>query len=66
MLVQKILNMTNEEIIKSISENNIDYVIERWRTFNNFCDIYQDAARESGEDEYFNVNEYIELIKNMY
>ena len=60
--VEKILDMTNEEIIEMISEENYDYVLERFG-LNNFCDIYQDGARLSGEDEYLEVNEYIELLK---
>lgn len=63
MLVEKILEMTNEEILEMVNEENYEYISERFSNLNNFCDIYQDGARLGGEDEYLEVNEYIELLK---
>ena len=63
MLVEKILNMGNEEIIGMLSQEEVEMVTERYRTLNNFCDMYQDGARLSDEDEFVTPSEYIELMQ---
>ena len=63
MLVEKILNMENEEIIGMLSQEEVEMVTEKYKTLNNFCDMYQDGARLSGEDEFVTPSEYIELMQ---
>lgn len=63
MLVEKILNMGNEEIIGMLSQEEVEMVTKRYRTLNNFCDMYQDGARLSDEDEFVTPSEYIELMQ---
>lgn len=61
MLVEKILEMRNEEIAGMLSEEEIEVAENKYRTLSNFCDIYQDGARLSGEDEFMTPSEYIKL-----
>lgn len=63
MLVEKILNMENEEIIGMLSQEEVEMVTEKYKTLNNFCDMYQDGARLSDEDEFVTPSEYIELMQ---
>ena len=62
MLVEKILEMKNEEIIEMLNENEKEYVRERFSNLNNFCDIYQDGARLSNEDEFISPSEYLDML----
>ena len=62
MLVEKILEMKNEEIIKMLNEDEKEYAIERFSNLNNFCDIYQDGARLSNEDEFISPSEYLDML----
>lgn len=63
MLVEKILEMRNEEIIGMLSREEIEIAEEKYRSLNNFCDIYQDGARLSEEDEFVTPSEYISLMQ---
>ena len=62
MLVEKILEMKNEEIIEMLNEDEKEYAIERFSNLNNFCDIYQDGARLSNEDEFISPSEYLDML----
>lgn len=63
MLVERILEMRNEEIIGMLSREEVEIVTEKYKTLNNFCDVYQDGARLSGEDEFVTPSEYISLMQ---
>ena len=57
--VVKILNMKNEEIIGMLNLEEREFAEEKFRTLNNFCDAYQDAAELSHQEEYFTPNGYL-------
>ena len=63
MLVEKILEMRNEEIIGMLNREEKEIAECKYRSLNNFCDIYQDGARLSGDDEFVSPSEYIKLIQ---
>lgn len=60
--VEEILEMLNEEILSKLSQEELELVDNEFGNRNNFCDMYQDGASQSGEEEYFDVNEYLEKI----
>lgn len=63
MLVTKILNMKNEQIIAMLNLEERELAEEKFRSLNNFCDAYQDAAELSHQEEFFTPNGY--LLKKM-
>ena len=61
--VVKILNMKNEQIIGMLNLEEREFAEEKFRSLNNFCDAYQDAAELSHQEEYFTPSGY--LLKKM-
>ena len=61
--VVKILNMKNEEIIGMLNLEEREFAEKKFRSLNNFCDAYQDAAELSHQEEYFTPSGY--LLKKM-
>ena len=61
--VVKILNMKNEQIIAMLNLEERELAEEKFRSLNNFCDAYQDAAELSHQEEYFTPSGY--LLKKM-
>ena len=59
--LEKILNMSNEEILANLTGEELELVDNTFANRNNFCDIYQDSAKQSGEDEHFNPSEFLEI-----
>lgn len=59
--VEEILEMLNEEILSKLSQEELEQVDAEYGNRNHFCDMYQDGASQSGEEEYFDVNEYLKL-----
>ena len=59
MLVTKILNMKNEQIIAMLNLEERELAEEKFRSLNNFCDAYQDAAELSHQEEFFTPNGYL-------
>lgn len=62
MRVEQILNMRNEEILKMLTDKELEIIddssiVNR----NHFCDLYQDGARLSGEDEFLTPSEYLNI-----
>lgn len=61
--VVKILNMKNEQIIAMLNLEERELTEEKFRSLNNFCDAYQDAAELSHQEEFFTPSAY--LFKKM-
>lgn len=59
MLVTKILNMKNEQIIAMLNLEERELAEEKFRSLNNFCDAYQDAAELSHQEEFFTPSGYL-------
>lgn len=57
--VVKILNMKNEQIIGMLNLEERELAEEKFRSLNNFCDAYQDAAELSHQEEYFTPSGYL-------
>lgn len=60
--VEEILEMLNKEILAKLSQEELELVDDEFGNRNYFCDMYQDGAKLSGEEEYFDVSEYLERI----
>lgn len=68
MKVTQILEMRNEKILSTLTQEELEIIDDsNIANRNHFCDLYQDGARMSGEDEYISSSEYLKLcIEDMY
>lgn len=57
--VVKILNMKNEQIIAMLNLEEREFAEKKFRSLNNFCDAYQDAAELSHQEEFFTPSGYL-------
>lgn len=62
MLVEKILEMENSEIIEMLSIEEYNKAIEYFKSINSFCDRYQYVSTLSGDDEFFTPSEYLRMV----
>lgn len=59
------LQITLDEFIKNLSEENYDYAVENYLTIENAYHTYLEGWKLSGEVEYMTPNEYIEANKEI-
>lgn len=63
MLVEKIINLKINEFENLLNNENYIYIKERYNYIWLALERYQEGARLSNQDEYLEVNEYFDLIK---
>ena len=58
--------MTRQEFESQLSENNLEFVKEKYITIDKALNAYQKGAMESNVKEYLNVNEYFDIMRVQY
>ena len=65
MKTSEILAMTIQEFENELTESNLEFVKEKYITLVNALNAYEEGAILSNEEEYLNVNEYFNIIREL-
>ena len=65
MKTSEILSMTIQEFENELSQVNWEFVKEKYITIVNALNAYEEGAILSNEEEYLNVNEYFNIIREL-
>ena len=63
MKTSEILTMTIQEFENELTQSNLEFVKEKYITIANALHVYQEGAILSNEEEYLNINEYLDIVR---